>query len=358
MLYIVCRYKTNIDDRSINRHPKSSKMTFSFVVIVFSLALLRITSAQRSCPPLNVCFAIDESGSISPTDFIEQTEAIVAIAQELSTFAPGSTLSAVGFSSFAELIQSPTTDINGEFVQAIQGNSQLGGTTSSGAALQLCQTQIASAADPRIIVLLTDGADNTMPFGTSVAGGIKNNGIIIITIGIGSGINAPSLRSIASSPDLFIFVDDFSSFEDSIEVIVDTICPVPECVNFDCAKCGQVLECYVNSGFVSADEAVCDVVNDASQFCTTRRGDGTACLQQCKGRQGVQCFPGTSFGSCPQRIGSDAKCMGGAGKGRRADLSNFASYTVCISRNGRVEVSCLSQKCESGSHCSCASPFV
>eukprot|EP00178_Gracilaria_changii_P014406 TRINITY_DN40610_c0_g1_i1.p1 TRINITY_DN40610_c0_g1~~TRINITY_DN40610_c0_g1_i1.p1 ORF type:complete len:334 (-),score=43.14 TRINITY_DN40610_c0_g1_i1:457-1458(-) len=332
-------------------------MACIWFTLVLLLGLLRLASSQSSCVPLNVCFAIDESGSISPTEFMQQTEALVAIAELLTTFAPGSTLSAVGFSTSAELVQAPTTDINGIFIPAIEANPQIGSSTSSGSGLLLCQTQLAGASDPRIIVLLTDGVDNETPFGTAVAPDIQNDGITIATVGVGDGINTADLQTIASSPDLFTFVDDFSVFLQSVEDIVETLCPEPECVNIDCAKCGQVLECYVNSGFPEVDQRICDVVLDESQFCTTRRGDGTACLQQCKGRQGVQCFTGTSFGSCPEMIGSNPKCMGGAARGRPADLSNFASYTVCTPMDGSVEVTCLNDKCESGSSCSCAQLF-
>ncbi|CAN8075847.1 unnamed protein product [Agarophyton chilense] len=272
-------------------------------------------------------------------------------------FAPGSSLSAVGFSSVSGLVQSPTTNINGVFIPAIESNPQSEGFTSSGSGLLLCESLISSADDPRIIVLLTDGIDNTAPLGSAVAPGIKSDGITIATVGIGDGININGLQSIASSPDLFTFADSFDTLITKVEEIVEGLCPEPECANIDCAKCGQILECYVNSGFPNLDQTVCNVVTDRSQFCTTRRGDGTSCLQQCKGPYGVECYAGESFGSCPVMIGSNPKCKGGAARNRPAGLSNFASYTVCVPAEGSAEVSCLNAKCESGSSCSCAQSF-
>lgn len=133
----------------------------------------------------------------------------------------------------------------------------------------------------------------------------------------------------------------------------------PDCetetkVNVDCAKCGQVLECYVNSGSSTVDTAVCEVILDESLFCPDGRGRDTVCKQQCKGREGVKCFPGESWDTCPAVLGSlngAAKCKGGA-RGDAADLSNFASYT--ISSGATKEVKCLNQKCDTGSTCACA----
>eukprot|EP00178_Gracilaria_changii_P013760 TRINITY_DN3876_c0_g1_i1.p1 TRINITY_DN3876_c0_g1~~TRINITY_DN3876_c0_g1_i1.p1 ORF type:complete len:337 (+),score=34.38 TRINITY_DN3876_c0_g1_i1:868-1878(+) len=331
-----------------------------FVLIFTLLALVSLTAAQTSCIPINACFAIDESGSISATEFSLQTDALVDIAQLLDSFAPGSELSAVGFSTTTEVIQSPTPDIQGVFIPAIEENPQMSGGTLFADALALCQSLVTSASDPRVVVLLTDGVNADPGPATAAADAIKADGITLITIGVGDGVATGTLEALATSPDLFIPVTDFTTFGMAIEDIVTSLCPLPECVNFDCAKCGQILECYVNSGFDELDAAICETVLDETQFCSTRSGRGTACLQQCSGRQGVQCIPGSSFGSCPSMIGSSPMCMGGAGRNgeRPADLSNFASYQACFAVGGTFDVTCLNDKCEDGSSCPCAQPFV
>eukprot|EP00178_Gracilaria_changii_P023603 TRINITY_DN71389_c0_g1_i1.p1 TRINITY_DN71389_c0_g1~~TRINITY_DN71389_c0_g1_i1.p1 ORF type:complete len:217 (+),score=10.46 TRINITY_DN71389_c0_g1_i1:118-768(+) len=111
-----------------------------------------------------------------------------------------------------------------------------------------------------------------------------------------------------------------------------------QCYDIDCAKCGQSLECYVNTGDAAVDMAICDIVNDPAAFCPTQRGPKlfSACGQQCSGRDGVSCFPGESWGTCPAVLGSfggTAKCKFGANGGPAA-LSNFASYTVCTGTAG------------------------
>lgn len=129
-------------------------------------------------------------------------------------------------------------------------------------------------------------------------------------------------------------------------------CPLPSgqtgsrCYNFDCAKCGQVLECYVNTGSAAEDTEVCGVVK-GDQFCSVEQGRDkfkTLCGQQCSGREGIECYEGESWAECPAVISSSvARCKAGA-SGNPAQLSNFASYRVCLGGGGST--------CEATGRCS------
>lgn len=119
------------------------------------------------------------------------------------------------------------------------------------------------------------------------------------------------------------------------------------CFDIDCAKCGQILECYVNTGNLSDDEAVCAIVDTEEKFCPDQKGmqRKTDCGQQCSGDQGVKCYTQDSWDQCPAVISSNiAKCKGGANDGRPAELSNFASYRICIGSGGSI--------CEASGTCS------
>lgn len=129
------------------------------------------------------------------------------------------------------------------------------------------------------------------------------------------------------------------------------------CTKLFCAKCGQVLECYVNSCDGVVDQRICSAVESVPQFCPGN-GRSTTCGQQCNGAQGVKCFAGTSWSSCPAIIGVST-CNGGAGgnNGRDvlpAELSNFAVYKACVSSES-VSFECIGEKCDgnAGTQCSC-----
>lgn len=123
--------------------------------------------------------------------------------------------------------------------------------------------------------------------------------------------------------------------------------PSSQCYKIDCAKCGQVLECYVNTGDPTIDQQVCHVVDNTTLFCPAQQGNNkfkTQCGQQCSGSEGTMCYAGESWGECPAVIGSSAaKCKGGA-SGSSAQLSNFASYQICIGGGGST--------CEASGVCS------
>lgn len=130
------------------------------------------------------------------------------------------------------------------------------------------------------------------------------------------------------------------------------------CTKLFCAKCGQVLECYVNSCDPIVDKAVCDIVESVSDFCNGQ-GGLTKCGQSCRGPQGVKCYTGLSWSSCPAKIGISECIEGAAGKNGKdvlsATLSNFAVYKVCPSSDP-ADFDCIEEKCDGNreTECSCA----
>lgn len=108
-------------------------------------------------------------------------------------------------------------------------------------------------------------------------------------------------NTIASRPDLYTPVTDFSAFQMAVVGIVDALCiavtqtqsasssvstthsvsatlsaststsasdaAVPLCAQVQCGKCGSRLECIVNSGSPKLDHAVCAVVTSCNKFC-------------------------------------------------------------------------------------------
>ena len=344
------------------------------------------TAAERICPPTNLCFALDESGSIAPADFTIQANAVNAIVDQFATLSPQSAFSAVGFSATAELLVSLTTN-RVAFRAAIMANPQTGRTTSSGAGLNLCLEQIRNAAQPRVVVLLSDGADNVNARGVDVAPTLKAAGITITTVGIGNGINRADLTAIATRPDLFVPVANFEALPTKINEIANMLCvdptptpsrtpsntpspsPKPRCATVDCARCGEVMECYVRSGSRKLDQTACRAVRQRKHFC--RFAKATRCNQSCRCMsQGVKCYTGARLAGCPRVLVGKEKCRGGGypsgslawrttarfgqwGWGdlgqvyEPAPVQSVASYRVCRV-GGRVVTLCAAQRCYRG----------
>eukprot|EP00562_Extubocellulus_spinifer_P027106 CAMPEP_0178641248 /NCGR_PEP_ID=MMETSP0698-20121128/16476_1 /TAXON_ID=265572 /ORGANISM="Extubocellulus spinifer, Strain CCMP396" /LENGTH=480 /DNA_ID=CAMNT_0020281797 /DNA_START=41 /DNA_END=1484 /DNA_ORIENTATION=+ len=116
----------------------------------------------------------------------------------------------------------------------------------------------------------------------------------------------------------------------------------PDHVVVGCAKCGQVLECYIDYPpgpvFNKIAAYVTDDTTPTSGFCQTKGGGQSTCQgtsndsdnqQQCSGNQGVIAYPGSDIaGKCPN-TSSGFKCQGGqGGGGGPAALSNWNTYKI------------------------------
>lgn len=183
-------------------------------------------AANEDCEPLNVCFAIDESGSIDPPEFLKQTEYVIALTKAIAKKAPGSSFSAAGFASNSKEIQAQTTDVS-QIEDALFANQQTEGSTASGAGLNTCDDLLGGAASPKLIILITDGEDTAKPEGIAIAPGIKAAGTKIATVGVGAGVNEQDLKAIASDPSLFTKVTNFDALDDTIDTITDETCVTP-----------------------------------------------------------------------------------------------------------------------------------
>lgn len=144
------------------------------------------------------------------------------------------------------------------------------------------------------------------------------------------------------------------------EPIAPKYCVVPKplpptggCYHFNCGKCGKILECYVNTGNVFIDSLVGSFISTTSpKFCAPGLSSGnqvrTPCGQQCDQTYGTRLFTGRDWPGCPRtEIGVD-HCEGGAGNdgSKPAGLSNFASYTFCLTDGNLESLTCTLDKCD------------
>lgn len=427
--------------------PGPFRCSILFMATVSILLSSFAVSSASDCPPTSLCYAIDESRSVSAMDFTQMTDALLSITDEFSLLAPNSSFAAVGFETLAETISPLTTDLDA-FKTALRDNAQFNGGSSSGRGLRRCRNLLRNAPNPRVILLIADGEDLPgTPQGVNVAPGIKEMGITIATVGVGRGIDSDALMEIASGPELFTPVSTFSTLPRSIFDILQSMCvdptpsvspspsvtpslssipsisvtpetpspspstspfvmvsPTPSlassmtpssspsetnvpttppspsaspsptmkednmCLKADCARCGSVLECYVNTGDIINDIRACRLIrNSRSGICPdgNRPGSQTACRQSCRFLpRGVRCFPGQSFGTCPldipfgrrRRASRGPKCQTkirrrGSRRARPQAVETFASYNVCLKKR-RGSVSCASPICFRGK-CSC-----
>ena len=160
------------------------------------------TALGGSCDPrggsgdtvfLDVAFVLDSSGSMSWND--PQGFRRAAAKNFVDAMLDQDQGTVVDFDDRARLFQSLTSD-KGALKAAIDRIDNSGGT-NIGAGVRLGLQELARTTDPeraQIMILLTDGVGSYDPLLTVQAG---NAGVTVYTIGLGTDIDEPLLRSIA-----------------------------------------------------------------------------------------------------------------------------------------------------------------
>ncbi len=172
------------------------KLLSAFVVF----ASLIFSGVAIAVPSVSVTFALDESGSVSSSNFQLQTQGFINALEGLPT--DGSVeISIIGFGSYAPNVLSPTvldSTTSATIRAALANNSQSRGGTNIARAIDASASLLAASSAPTtVIILATDGQSN---FSSAVASATnaKNAGIDIAAIGVGSGVDKNLLDTVSS----------------------------------------------------------------------------------------------------------------------------------------------------------------
>lgn len=149
----------------------------------------------------SVVLCLDTSGSMRATDVAPSREAAVrAAARTFVRYAPaGTRIGVVSFASNADRIQDLSDDKNA-VLQALDSVPPANGATAIGDALAVAGAML-PASGRRVIVLVTDGVNNSGSDPLEVAQELGGRGIGIYTVGIGtngSGLAIPGTTEEAS----------------------------------------------------------------------------------------------------------------------------------------------------------------
>ena len=162
----------------------------------------------------NVGFIVDSSGSLR-REYDKEKEFVKKLAASFDISEAGSRAGLVTFSYNAELSISMNQYKNVEdFNKAVDRIPLMGYTTRIDKALRLAKQSLMVGARqdaPRIVFLLTDGtqtkdADAVDP--SKLAAELRGEGIKLVVIGIGRGIDKDELKKIAGGVDSSLFFAD------------------------------------------------------------------------------------------------------------------------------------------------------
>ena len=205
--------------RHVTKHQRKnffiSMHTLATLIVLF--IAIGVVNAQP-CRLQGICYALDNSGSVSG-NYGQIKSFTVASARTFASPDVQTSYSASWFNSNAGVIQAPTTDLEGVFVPKIGADSLRNGGTNIYRGLQNCFNQL-QGDGARAIIVVTDGmgASNPNPLPQ-----IREDGVAVVSVGVGNNVDEGFLRSIATRPEFFL-TTDFDILPDLAGSIQDAAC--------------------------------------------------------------------------------------------------------------------------------------
>lgn len=218
-------------------------------ICIWSLVVVALARPERLGNPIvieksarDIVLALDISGSMDARDFTmpdgQRQQRLAAVRDVLKTFInerDGDRMALIVFGTKA-FVQAPFTDdlqsLNGFLDQTVVGMA--GPNTAIGDAIGLAvRTFEASKVDDRLVILLSDGADNSSRMTPINAAAIAaERGVVVQTIGVGDPeadgedrVDLETLQDIAKRTDGAFFYADDSEGLTQVYAEIDKMAP-------------------------------------------------------------------------------------------------------------------------------------
>lgn len=198
-------------------------------LITTFLLILAAAGQQKGCQIGTVCYAIDQSGSVSSSEYESFQNFTVTSARTIGNIATSNPkYSAIAFSDSAADIVNVTADLEGVLIPEIEKSDQTrqNGGTNIYDGMRACAAKLGEDTDgkARVMLLLTDGSHNVNGANaTNPIEDYKRDGMAIVTVGVGFGSADANLRAWASAPKFFIKTD-FNNITTLASQITKTTC--------------------------------------------------------------------------------------------------------------------------------------
>lgn len=181
------------------------------------LRALRQNVVDNGCD-INLCFAIDGSGSVTPAQFQKQKDFVDLIVNILTTDEPGN-FCAVQYGTSLKAI-SPLTKKRNRFLKKLQRSKQVGGLSNVAGGLGYTGFQLRPRVeDANKVIILGDGFDSIGFRPKVVATQILEDDVDICAVAVGIS-DVEGLNAITGDPGRVVRLKDFF---DLGEIVVDVV---------------------------------------------------------------------------------------------------------------------------------------
>lgn len=187
------------------------------------LRALRQAVVDNGCE-INMCFALDGSGSIDTDEYQDQKDFVDFIVAITLTANPGN-YAGVQYHNHITPI-SFLTDDRFSFLSKLHASTRRGGSTNISAGLGFCIFQLLPRTeDANKVIILGDGFGNIGFDPEDVVGDFLDIGGQISAVAVGSS-DTPQLEAITGSPDRVFTIEGFYALGEVILALVENVCNV------------------------------------------------------------------------------------------------------------------------------------
>lgn len=191
------------------------------------LRAVRQNVTKKGCT-VNVCFALQGGDFITDREYDQQKD-FVELMVRLIEWESGGNFCAVQYGRTTRMI-SPLTERVPRFVNALSKSEKVDGmAVNIGVALGYAAFQLRTQEDqPRKLVIMGDGLDNIGPEPMSTADGLREEGVDICAVAVGSDRFVPALAEITDDVERVMMIKDFDHFSDVIVALVNAMCQLQD----------------------------------------------------------------------------------------------------------------------------------
>ncbi|CAF1399628.1 unnamed protein product [Rotaria sp. Silwood1] len=189
---------------------------------------------------MDLGFVLDASGSIGATDFQKQRIFVGQLLRQVNVGPNKTHVGIVKYSSNAQVLTYLNRDYTvDEKIRVVNTSVYNGGSTQTSAALQ-AMDRVFSLSNglrkleegaSRVIFVITDGASDNQDDTINAAAVLKDQGIHLVSVGVGSSLNLIELHAICTPPmtENYFPIVNYAALEQKINQFTSKTCsePVP-----------------------------------------------------------------------------------------------------------------------------------
>ncbi|KAM8758459.1 collagen alpha-6(VI) chain isoform 2-T2 [Rhynchonycteris naso] len=196
--------------------------------------LFGICSPREECKRfevLDIVFVIDSSGSIDQNEYNIMKDFMTDLVKKADVGKNKVRFGAMKYADDPEvLFYLNDHDTKSAVISAIQNDQSVGGNTYTSEALHFSNLMFTEAKGsrqqqgvPQVLIVITDGESSDADKLNATAKALRDNGILVLAVGI-AGAKAAELLGMAGSSDKYFFVDTFGNLTEIFSNVSASVC--------------------------------------------------------------------------------------------------------------------------------------